>query len=396
MAAHLAHRGHAGHRLAATPEIGAFPRQVHPRLVAFRRDDGLEHGPLAPVHGRDLVLHAGGVALRPEIARGLAEGTLHHPLVGLEQPFDDHLGIRRDEEVVAPGGGRREPEGLLHVAADDVELAHLERAAVARAHVVGRVMPQHGGHGTLHVVILVVLEDLPQVPRRGVQRGALRRLDLHAMVRAVVDAGSALLGDGGHDDVGAAVHVMVPHHRDLVDVHVLAGLGVLHDRRLVVLDDHRLDAVLLALQADVGHDLPARVLVEPERHLGLALGDLAVHGQLDVRRLPMKVQRIVEDQDGEFPQLIQVLDERAHVVVRRVHLLGYVDHLVGNLPTAVFQKRSQALGHVSPLSNVVDTCVVDTCRNLRRSCASKPATPRSLGVLNRSTGGCQIGAGVCG
>ncbi len=50
---------------------------------------------------------------------------------------------------------------------------------------------------------------------------------------------------------------------------------------VLLADDRRRDAMLFHLQAFVGHLRTGRVTRHAESDLGLALGNFAVHGQLD-------------------------------------------------------------------------------------------------------------------
>src|ERR1051326_7037373 len=74
----LADRRDTRHRLAAAAEISALAREVHPRLVPFRRDHRLVHAAFPVIDRAHLVLDAGRVALRAEGARRLAERTFDH------------------------------------------------------------------------------------------------------------------------------------------------------------------------------------------------------------------------------------------------------------------------------------------------------------------------------
>ncbi len=211
------------------------------------------------------------------------------------------------------------------------------------------MVAEHGRHRGLHLVRFVVAVDLPQVARRGVERGGVFGLHLHAVVRDVVDAALTVFGDRGEDDIRAAVHVVVAHHRQLEEVDVFPRLDDLFYRRLLGVDDRRRDPALFALEADLGHLRPARLLRHAERDLGFALRDLAVHHELEVAaRLAVQVQGFVEDENGEFLLRAEVLDDRGHVVMGGIDFLADVHDLVRDLAPAILQKSAQALGHEIP------------------------------------------------
>src|SRR6266545_4388334 len=101
MAALLTYSGNASNRFSAAAEIRAFARQIHPRLVAFGRDDRLIHSAVAVVDCADLILGAGGVALRAEITRRFAEWPFDDALVRDQHALDDDFRVGRDEQIVA-------------------------------------------------------------------------------------------------------------------------------------------------------------------------------------------------------------------------------------------------------------------------------------------------------
>src|SRR5258708_30737770 len=49
--------------------------------------------------------------------------------------------------------------------------------------------------------------------------------------------------------------------------------------------------------------------------------------------------------DGKFVVRAEVLDDRSGVIVRRVDRLRDMNDFVGNLSSALFEKRAEALGH---------------------------------------------------
>ena len=284
--------------------------------------------------------------MRPEVPRRLAEGTFDDALVRNERAFNHDLGIRRDEQILAPGLGRDEPQGLSEVTTDDFILADFERAAVAGAHVKRRMMAKHSGHGHFHVVLLVVAVDLPQVPGRGIERRQILRFHLHAMIRKIVDPALSVLGNSRENDIGTAIHFMVSHDRNLVEIDVLAGPDVFLDRRLLLIDDHRREPMLFHFQAGLCHLRPCRFLGQTQRDLGFALRNLAVHRQFDITDPLVEVQRLVEDDDGEFLLRAEVLDDRGNVIVGRIDFLGDVNDFVRDFPKAIVDKTPQTLRHV--------------------------------------------------
>ena len=82
VAALLAYRGDARNRLAAAPQIRPFARQIHPRLVPFRRDHRLIHGAVAVIDRAHFILRTGLEALRAKITRRFAERAFDHALSG--------------------------------------------------------------------------------------------------------------------------------------------------------------------------------------------------------------------------------------------------------------------------------------------------------------------------
>ena len=166
MAALLANRGDAGNGFAAAAQVSAFARQIHPRLVALRRDDGLIHRAVAIINGLYFIVNAGRVTLRPEITRRFAERTFDDAASRFQHAFDDDFSVGRDQQIVAESFRRDQPQRFTEIAADDVVLADFERPAVAGAHVERRMVAQYRGDRHVHVVLFVILEDLPQVTRR--------------------------------------------------------------------------------------------------------------------------------------------------------------------------------------------------------------------------------------
>ena len=156
VAALLADSGHAGNRFAAAAEIRAFAREVHPRFIAFRRDDGLIHGAVAIIDRSNLILRAGSITLRAQITRRLAEWTFDDSLVRDQHSFDYDLGIGGNQEVLSKSFRRNETQGFAQVTADDVVLANFKRSAIASAHMIGRVMAEHRGDRHFFIARLVV------------------------------------------------------------------------------------------------------------------------------------------------------------------------------------------------------------------------------------------------
>src|SRR5262249_46821655 len=96
----LTNRRHAGHRFAAAAKVSSLARQIHPRLITFRCNDGLIHGAIPIIDGSYLVLGASGIALRSQIPRRLAERTLDNAFVWYQHSLDDDLGIRRNQKIL--------------------------------------------------------------------------------------------------------------------------------------------------------------------------------------------------------------------------------------------------------------------------------------------------------
>ncbi len=101
VAALLANRGDAGNGFAAAAQIGAFARQIHPRLVAFRRDDRLVHRAVAIINRLYFIVNTSRVALRPEITRRFTERTFDDSASRFQHAFDDDFGVGRDQQIVA-------------------------------------------------------------------------------------------------------------------------------------------------------------------------------------------------------------------------------------------------------------------------------------------------------
>ena len=72
-------------------------------------------------------------------------------LVRNQNAFDDDFCVGRNEQIVAKSFRRNQAQRFAEIPADDIVLAHLERAAVAGPHVIGRMMAEHGGDGHLFV-----------------------------------------------------------------------------------------------------------------------------------------------------------------------------------------------------------------------------------------------------
>src|SRR5262249_28801822 len=161
MASRLAHCGHTGHSLTNPPEIGSLARKIHPRFVAFRRDDRLTHSTLAICDRAHFIVGRAYVTLGSEIAWCLTERSFDDPFFGQQGTFDYDLSIRGDEQVVTPDLGWCEPQRFSQVTANDVVLVHLERSGVTRAHVEGRVVTKNRRHRTFKIMLLVVAVDLP-------------------------------------------------------------------------------------------------------------------------------------------------------------------------------------------------------------------------------------------
>ena len=71
--------------------------------------------------------------------------------------------------------------------------------------------------------------------------------------------------------------------------------------------------------------------------LRFPLRDFAVHRQLDRPDFAVKIQRLIEDDNGKLLLRAKMLDDRGDVVVRRIDLFGDVNHFTGELPLAVFE-----------------------------------------------------------
>src|SRR5258705_5957122 len=289
VAALLADRCDAWYRLAAAAQIGAFARQIHPRLVALRRNYRLVHGAVAVVDRLNLVFDASRVTLRTEITRRFTEGAFNHTTARLEHAFDDDFSVRGNEQIVAKRFRSNQAQRFAQVAADHIVLADFERSAVASAHVVGRMMTEHGRHGHLLIVFFVVFENLPQVAWRGIKGGGGLRFHFHPVVRTIVDTAFSIFGDRRQNDVRPAVHFMMAHDRNLIQIHVLPDHGVFLYWRVLFADDRRRNAVLFHLQAFVGHLWTRRVTRHAQSDLGFSLRYFAVHGQLDRTDLAVQI-----------------------------------------------------------------------------------------------------------
>ena len=88
--------------------------------------------------------------------------------------------------------------------------------------------------------------------------------------------------------------------------------------------------MLFHLQTLFRHLRTGRIARHAQSDLGFALGDFAVHRQLDGTDLAVKVQRLVENDDRKFLLRAQMLDYRRDVVIGRIDFFGDVDHLPGN------------------------------------------------------------------
>ena len=78
----------------------------------------------------------------------------------------------------------------------------------------------------------------------------------------------------------------------------------------------------------------------PKSDLGLALGNLAVHRQLDRTDFTVQIQRIIENNDRKFLLRAEMFDDRGDIVIRRIDFLGDVNHLARQLPFTVGNESS--------------------------------------------------------
>jgi len=174
---------------------------------------------------------------------------------------------------------------------------------------------------------------------------SIRRFDLHAVIGTVVDAALPILGDRRQRAVWTAVHLIVAHKRQLVQVNVAAALDDPFHGRIFLIDDNRRDRLCFARQTSLGHVAACHLAREIESDLGFSLGDFAVEHELELTHLAVEIERPVEDSDGKFLLRAEVLDNRSGVIMGRIDRLGNMDDFVGNLSAALFEKRAQALGH---------------------------------------------------
>ena len=161
VATHLANSLNPRDRLTAAAEIGPFPRKVHPGLVPLRSNHRLIHPPLAIVDRTNLVVGAGGVALGTQITRCLPKWSFHHTFTRGEYPLNHNLCIRGNQKVLAKSLRGSQTKGFLEIAPYHIEFTDLKRPRVAGPHVIGGVMTEHGRHGTLEIILLIIQEDLP-------------------------------------------------------------------------------------------------------------------------------------------------------------------------------------------------------------------------------------------
>ena len=182
---------------------------------------------------------------------------------------------------------------------------------------------------------------------RGEAYSAVRfgRLDLHAVIRAVVNAAPAVLGDGRQRAVGTAVHLVMAHERQLEEIDIGAALDVLLHRRVFPVDDDRRYRLGFPRQARFSHLAAVQAARHAECDLGLALGNLAIEHKREVAHLAVQIERPIEDRDGKLFLRAQVLDDRRRVIMRRIDGLADVNDFVRNLTAALVEKRAQALRH---------------------------------------------------
>ena len=238
-----------------------------------------------------------------------------------------------------------EAQRLLHIAADDIVLADLERPAVAGAHLIGRMMADHRRHRTFFAGLFVAAKDAPHMLQRHQEAGVVAILDFHAVIRAVVNAAVAIPGHARHIDIRPAVHLVMLEQRQLVEIDLIAGLNNLLHRRGIFADDHRPDPSRLAAQTLPRHLGAIHVRRHPERDLNLLLRILRAHDHFHVSRLAMRVERMLENQNRKFLQRAEMLDDRGNVVGQRIDGLGYINDLVRICVAHIVEKRSEGFRH---------------------------------------------------
>ena len=109
--------------------------------------------------------------------------------------------------------------------------------------------------------------------------------------------------------------------------------------------------MLLALQTHLSHLGAVHLLGHAQSDLGLALGNLTVHDELELARPPMQVQRPIKNQNGEFFVRPEVLDDGGDVVMSRIDFFGHMDDFVGNFSLALFQEASETFWHEALLNH---------------------------------------------
>ena len=193
--------------------------------------------------------------------------------------------------------------------------------------------------------------------RRCVERRVPGRFDLHAVVRAVVDTALAIFGDGRQRAIGTAIHLVVAHERQLIQIDIGAALHVVLYRRVFFVDDDRRDRIGFSFQTRFGHLAARQRARHTEGDLGFSLGDFAVEHKRKVAHCAVEIERLIENRDGKFFLRAEMLDDRRGIIMRRVDGLADMNHFVRNLAAAFFEKRAQALRHGIPeaLKNYVFT-----------------------------------------
>ena len=301
--------GHLGDALDAhgVPQVAA-----QERLVAHLLDDArLARGHLADERAQHgLALHGDGGHLherrhraRVQVAVGFAEGSLGLHEVGVDEPFDDDLGVGRHFDV--HGLAAHQLDGLPPQAAGDAHLVH------ARRHLLDGAVGNHRRrpHHQRRVQRLAALPAL--VPVRedvlvhaGVHAHALLALDLSAVVALVAD--TRLRVPGEPVGAGGVRGVVEPRrgdgHRELEQAAALdVEVGTLkhHLVHRPGIDDGGLDGIRQCVRPklrDLVHRAPQshRVDLRRRRQRGHSHGhvvgaSVAVHHVLEQECLALRL-----------------------------------------------------------------------------------------------------------
>ena len=265
-----------------------------------------------------LLRGAGGV-----IAGPLAERAFDAHVVGLDEAFDDDLGIGRDRQA-----GDRPLDHLdrraAH-AADDLVFAHAVGHLAAAHEEAHRIAAEHDRDRHRLLARLVLVAHLPALlAGRDVEAAGFLVVDHHAVGAAIDPALVGIADDGvaAGADVAAAVLGVPLRRREFGDVDRVAGDDVLHHRAAV--DVFRRDAL----------------------HVGGVVGAEAV-AQLDLGHVGREAERhvlapAVEEIDQHAAARQRVRHVLEHEARRVVGVVGHLGHHADVL------LPGEALGRASP------------------------------------------------